>query len=138
MEKAKQEAARRAIAIGSPRDPARDRAEIGRAHPPFDPATGNGRVKEKSGDYKGALALGHKIWVLLFETFGGFGPDVMKLLKYGARCVGNKLSRGQYDETTWGARTWTAFQTQRLSVKLHKAVAFEINNELGYSIGSFY
>ena len=103
--------------------------------PPFDPATGNGRVKEKSGDYKGALALGHKIWVLLFETFGGFGPDVMKLLKYGARCVGNKLSRGQYDETTWGARTWMSFQMQRISVKLHKAVAFEVNAELGHPIG---
>ena len=36
---------------------------------------------------------------------------------------------------TW---SWVAIQTQRLSVKLHKAVAFEINNELGYSIGSFY
>ena len=31
---------------------------------------------EKAGDYAGALALEHRVWVLLFETFGGFSPDV--------------------------------------------------------------
>ena len=37
----------------------------------FNPATGNGHVAEKAGDYAGALALEHRAWVLLFETFGG-------------------------------------------------------------------
>ena len=41
----------------------------------FNPATGNGYVAEKAGDYAGALALEHRVWVLLFETFGGFSPD---------------------------------------------------------------
>ena len=31
----------------------------------------------------------------------------------------------QYDETTWSARTWMAFTTQRISVALHTAVAHE-------------
>ena len=39
---------------------------------------GNGYVAEKAGDYAGALALEHRVWVLLFETFGGFSPDVVK------------------------------------------------------------
>ena len=50
----------------------------------------------------------------------------------------NKLSRTQYDETTWGARTWMSFQTQRLSVCLHKAVAFELNAEHGHCTGPLY
>ena len=43
----------------------------------------------------------------------------------------NKLSARQYDLTTWGARSWLAFQTQQLSVKLHIACAWEIATELG-------
>ena len=52
----------------------------------------------------------------------------------------NKLSRTQYDETTWGARprTWMSFQAQRLSVCLHKAVAFELNAEHGHCTGPLY
>ena len=47
----------------------------------------------------------------------------------------NKLSRSQYDETTWSARTWMSYQTQRLSVCLHKEVAFELNREQGHATG---
>lgn len=104
----------------------------------FNPATGNGYVAEKAGDYAGALALEHRVWVLLFETLGGFSPDVVKWLRYTAHAVHNKLSRTQYDETTWGARTWMSFQTQRLSVCLHKAVAFELNAEHGHCTGPLY
>eukprot|EP00966_Prymnesium_polylepis_P162398 3753433-Prymnesium_polylepis.1 len=28
---------------------------------------------------------------------------------------GNKLSKRQYDETTWSARSWLSFQSQKLS-----------------------
>ena len=95
-------------------------------------------MAEKAGDYAGALALEHRVWVLLFETFGGFSPDVVKWLPYTAHAVHNKLSRTQYDETTWGARTWMSFQAQRLSVYLHKAVAFELNAEHGHCTGPLY
>ena len=58
------------------------------------------------------------------ETFDGFSPDVVTWLRYAAHAVHNKLSRTQYGETTWRARTWMPFQTQRLSACPHKAVAF--------------
>ena len=45
--------------------------------------------------------------------------------------VRNRLTARQYDLTTWGARSWLAFQTQQLSVKLHIACAWEIATELG-------
>ena len=35
--------------------------------------------------------------------------------------VRNKLSHQQYDLTSWSARSWLSFQTQKLSVKLHLA-----------------
>ena len=44
--------------------------------------------------------------------------------------VGNKLSARQYDEATWSTRSWLSFQTQRLSVALHLALAWEIGSEL--------
>ena len=50
----------------------------------------------------------------------------------------NKLSRTQYADTTWGARTWMSFQAQRLLVCLHKAVAFELNAERGHCTGPLY
>ncbi len=66
-----------------------------------------------------------------FETFGGFGKGVTCLLKELSAIVMNKLTTAQYEETTWGARGWLAFQSQRLSVKLHLAVAYQIGQELG-------
>ena len=42
-----------------------------------------------------------------------------------------KLSTQQYDSATWSTRSWLSFQTQRLSVALHMALACEIGNELG-------
>ena len=62
-----------------------------------------------------------------FETFGGFGKGVTCLLKELSATVMNKLTSAQYEETTWGARGWLAFQSQLLSVKLHLAVAYQIS-----------
>ena len=38
-----------------------------------------------------------------------------------------------YDETTWSARTWLTFAMQRISVAVHKAVAKELSDALGFS-----
>ena len=42
----------------------------------------------------------------------------------------SRITTAQYEETTWGARGWLAFQSQRLLVKLHLpawlAVAYQI------------
>ena len=72
------------------------------------------------------------------ETLGGFSPDVVALLKELAEERQNRLSTGEYmyDQTTWAARTWMSFTTQKLSVALHRAVAMEIGLALGLSVAA--
>ena len=101
----------------------------------FVPRYGTGHVAAHSADYSHALAHGCDVLLLLFETFGGFGPGVMKLLHELADHVHNKLSHAQYDQTSWGARSWMAYQCHRLSVRLHVAAAFELAAELGMAAG---
>ena len=64
--------------------------------------------------------------MLLFETLGGFSPDVVKLLREAAETHGNKLRGSEYDETTWSARTWLSFVAQRISCALMRGVATEM------------
>ena len=40
------------------------------------------------------------------ETLGGFSPDVCQLLKELAEVRDNRLSKAEYDDTTWAARSW--------------------------------
>ena len=42
---------------------------------------GVGYVPRQDGQYTRALSLGCTVYTLLFETFGGFSPDVCRLLK---------------------------------------------------------
>ena len=67
-----------------------------------------------------------EVYVLLFETFGGFGPGVRDLLYKAAEERGNRLRGSEYDATTWSARTWLSFTCQRMSCALVRAVAFEL------------
>ena len=67
------------------------------------------------------------------HTFGGFGPELLELLRGAAEFKSNKLSAAEYDETTWSARTWLTFAMQRVSVAVHKAVAREVSDALGLS-----
>ena len=40
----------------------------------------------------------------------------------------------QYEqEASWSTRSWLSLQSQRISVALHTAAAWEIASELGYS-----
>ena len=98
----------------------------------YNPQTGNGRLEPKRGDYHFAQAKKHIVYALLFETFGGFAPDTIKLLDHAARQVQNKLNAHEYDLTTWSARSWKAYATQQLSVRLHKAAAWELGQEAGF------
>ena len=61
----------------------------------------------------------------------------MHLLSLLANEVSNRLSHAQYDQTSWSARNWRTYQTQRLSVALHLqlAAAGEIARELGLAAG---
>ena len=101
------------------------------SHENFNPKTGRGYVAACDGDYAQTELLGHDVRALVFESFGGFGVEVVRLLKRLANDVGNKLSARQYDEATWSTRSWLSFQSQRLSVALHMALAYEVAHELG-------
>eukprot|EP00966_Prymnesium_polylepis_P134990 3119964-Prymnesium_polylepis.1 len=87
----------------------------------FNPRTGRGYVSAKAGDYTRALAAGVRVRELLVETFGGFGARLRELLAVEVR--DNRLSSGEYDETTWSARTWRTFAAQRICVAAQRAVA---------------
>jgi hypothetical protein len=97
----------------------------------FNPATGAGYVKPTEGDYAHAIATGQDVRMILFETFGGFGRDTMRVLKKVKAVVSNKLATHQYNDASWSTRNWMSYQCQKLSVKLHIAVAWEIGAELG-------
>ena len=55
---------------------------------------------------------------LLFSTFGGFSPEVIELLQQAAKERGERLRGDEYDDTTWSARSWTVYASQRLSCAL--------------------
>ena len=77
------------------------------------------------------ISLGCDVRPLLVETFGGVAPEFVDLLGELAKDRANRLNAGEYDLTTWSARTWMAFSTQQLSVAIHSAAAFEIAHALG-------
>ena len=99
----------------------------------FKRTTGAGYVAPKAGAYARAQANGVEVDPLLVETFGSFGPELLELLRGAAEFKMNKLSAAEYDETTWSARTWLTFAMQRISVAVHKAVAKELSDALGFS-----
>ena len=100
----------------------------------FKRTTGEGYVAPKDGAYKKAQELGVEVVELLVETFGGIGDGLLALLREAAAFKNNKLSAAEYDgETTWSARTWMTFAMQRISVAIHKAVAKELSDALGFS-----
>ena len=59
---------------------------------------------------------------LLFETFLGFGPGMVRLLRRAAEDRGNKLRGSDF----WSARTWMGYAGQRISCALARAVAWEL------------
>ena len=85
------------------------------------------------GQYAKTVGLGVEVLVLAFSTFGGMSPDVVELLWAAAEERGNKLRGGEYDSTTWAARTWLAYTTQRLAVTLARAVAWELASAMEVS-----
>ncbi|EOD34759.1 hypothetical protein EMIHUDRAFT_111126 [Emiliania huxleyi CCMP1516] len=83
------------------------------------------------GDYRFAREKNCDLRLLDFETFGGFGDGVRKILRQAADQLSNKLSHAQHlDEVTWTTKNWHGLQMQRLSVVLHTAVAWQTVNEL--------
>ena len=104
---------------------------------PFDPTTGKGYVEPLEGEYAFALQQGCDVQCLLFETFGGFSAAVRRLIGRAADQVRNKLSRAQHlDEASWSTRTWTTLQCQRISIALHTACAWDIQEELTLALAN--
>jgi len=101
----------------------------------FRPATGEGHVAEHPGEYAKAIALGTHVNELLIETFGGFSPAMMDLLVACSEKRRDKLTRSEYDETTWSARTWGVFAAQKIAVAVQRAASMEIAHALGLATG---
>ena len=69
--------------------------------------------------------------MLLFETYGGWSESVVRLFRRMQDKVRNKLTKRQYEnEVSWSTSTWLALQSQRLSVAVHIASAWEIATEM--------
>ena len=102
----------------------------------FNARTGLGYVAAVKGDYDRAAAKGVLLVPALVETFGGVGPELQAYLVAAAEARQNRLTRGEYDETTWAARTWTSFVSQRISVAAQLAMAQEAAEALGMSVAA--
>ena len=104
----------------------------------FNRRTGAGYVSPKAGDYARAQASGVRCVPLLVETlnFGEMSPQLVDALRAAAEWRKNKLTSSEYDETTWSARTWMAFVTQRLSVAAQLSMAQEVAEALGLSVAA--
>ena len=92
----------------------------------FNPLTGEGFVAPADAPYDRARRNGSTVAPLLFETFGGWGPGAVALLRWATETRGNKLRGSEYDDTSWSARTWMGFTAQRISCALARAVAWEL------------
>ena len=102
----------------------------------FNRRTGEGHAAPVTGDYERALQAGVRCVPMLVETFGGFGPGLMAVLRQADDWRQGRLVSSEYDETTWAARNFMAFVAQRISVAVHIAAAQEIAEALGLSVAA--
>ena len=57
----------------------------------------------------------------------------MKLIMNTLFIIKKRAIIMQYlDQATWSTRNWTSLQVRRVSIALHRAVAWEIADELGH------
>ena len=123
------------MAFGETRPRAREivlgLAERGHPSEPFNPATGRGYVAPQPGDYAKAQAAGVDAVPALVETFGGVAPELLGLLREAAGLRMNRLTKAEYAETTWSARNWLTFVSQRFAVAVQRSMAEEIAKALG-------
>ena len=70
---------------------------------------------------------------MLIGMLGGFGPELVELVKRLTEERGNRMTRSEYDQTTWAARSWRSFSVQKIAVAAQRAAALEIAYALGLS-----
>ena len=66
----------------------------------------------------------------LVETFGGVAPELLGMLRQAAGFRMNRLTKAEYAETTWSARNWLTFVSQRFAVAVQRSMAEEIGKAL--------
>ena len=96
--------------------------------------SGAGYVAPIAGDYAKAVLKGVDVRCMLVETFGALSPEFVDLLRECGEMRANRLNHSEYDQTTWAARTWSAFSAQKLSVAVHLAMATEVAVALGLPV----
>ena len=81
------------------------------------PRAGTGWVKGAGGDYRDALAKGHKVKIVLVETTGGISPHTRAIYRRHARRASAKSARDttKYGTTRVSTRSFYTHHTQRLS-----------------------
>ena len=95
---------------------------------------GTGYVAAVEGDYHRAVEVhGCDVTLMLVGVLGGFGPELVGLVKRLTEERANRMTRSEYDQTTWAARSWRSFSVQKIAVAAQRAAALEIAYALGLS-----
>ena len=78
------------------------------------------RQEAKRADY--GVVAPHRVVVWAMDEYGMLSPDAWQLLRGCAALRGDRLDL-EHDDSTWAARTFSAFWRQRLSVAFARAKA---------------
>ena len=104
------------------------RAAFTRGRPgPFRRRDNTGSRVARIADYAGALAHHHTVVPIIHEVFGGWGWRAVRLFRQMARGRADSIDAA---ESSWAARSFTAFHAQRISVAIHVRSAAEILRNL--------
>ena len=76
-------------------------------------------------DYADPLSQGHAVLAIIHETYGGFGPEAVRLLYELSRAHGSRLGADEA-AAPWCARAFRSLHALRISVAIHTAAASEI------------
>ena len=88
---------------------------------------GVGYVEAVKGDYHRAVEVhGCDVTLMLVGVLGGLGQELGGLIKRLTEERANRMTRSEYDQTTWAARSWRSFNVQKISVAVQRAAALEI------------
>ena len=75
------------------------------------------------------MSNGHKVFALIHETYGGFGPGCVALLYQLGREHGASLG-ADHHSAPWCARSFRSLHAMKISVAIHTAAAEEIRDQV--------
>ena len=97
------------------------------------PATATAPASD--GRYHGALLKGHKLHVVVMETFGGFSSEAEEVLEELARAHGSKLG-ADAEAAQRAERSFKRRHAMRITIALHVAAAEEILHTVQMDCGA--